>query len=270
MRINRYLASAGFGSRRKCEELIREGKVRRNGEVITDLSTVIQEGARVEVEGRLARLSSPEYYLLYKPRGVVCTLSDEYDRVSIFNLLPPQAGRLFHVGRLDMESEGLLLLTNDGSLTQKLTHPTHGAEKEYEVVLNRSFDPALLQKLCHGFVIIGGRAKAERAFMLAANKLKIVLRQGIKRQIRLMFAKLGYDVKRLMRVRIGRLEVGGLKPGRWRKLGSKDLALLTAPPPPRRPSSSSGKLQKKKTFLPKEKIRRQTKSPDRLTSANPT
>lgn len=226
MRINRYLASAGYGSRRKCEGLIREGKVRINKTLVTALSATVAEGDRVEVGGQIVKALSPQYYLLYKPRGVVCTLADERGRVSIGDFFPPHAGRLFYVGRLDKESEGLILLTNDGTLAQKLAHPAHGVEKEYEVILDQPFDPTLLQKLCRGFVITGGRAKAERAFMLGGNKIKVVLRQGIKRQIRLMFAKLGYNVKYLVRTRIGGLTVNKLKPGCWRKLAAKQLAML--------------------------------------------
>ncbi len=226
MRINRYLASSGYGSRRKCEDLIREGKVRINGKVVAVLSATVVEGDRVEVGGQIAKALSPQYYLLYKPRGIVCTLTDERGRVSISDFFPPHAGRLFYVGRLDKESEGLILLTNDGALAQKLAHPAHGVEKEYEVVLDQPFDPTLLQKLCRGFVITGGRAKAERAFMIGGNKVKIVLRQGIKRQIRLMFAKLGYEVKQLARTRIGGLTINKLKPGCWRKLETRQLAML--------------------------------------------
>lgn len=196
---------------------------------MTALSTVIQEGDQVDVGGQVAKLASPQYYLLYKPRGVVCTLSDEQGRTSICDLLPFHAGRLFHVGRLDMESEGLILLTNDGDFAQKLAHPTQGIEKEYEVVVDQPFDSTLLPKLCQGFMIVGGRAKAERAFMLGANKIKVVLRQGIKRQIRLMFAKLGYKVKRLVRTRIGGFTVNKLRPGQWRQLRAKDLSSWAEP-----------------------------------------
>lgn len=226
MRINRYLALAGWGSRRKCEELVCEGKVRVNGKVVTNLSTIIQKEDQVTVGWQKARRLSFQYYLLYKPRGVICTLSDERGRPSICDFFPPHVGRLFYVGRLDMESEGLIVLTNDGSLAQKLAHPSHGVEKEYEVLLDKPFDPALLQKLCRGFVIVGGRAKAKSAFMLGENKVKVVLHQGIKRQIRLMFAKLGYEVKRLIRTRIGRLTANRLQPGRWRRLGEEELFAL--------------------------------------------
>lgn len=250
MRINQYLASAGFGSRRKCEKLIHERKVRLNARIVTTLSTTLTESDRIEVEGRVVKLPALEHYLFYKPKGAVCTFSDERGRTSIFNLLPPHIGRLFYVGRLDMESEGLLLLTNDGSLAQRLAHPTHGIEKEYEVVLDRSFDSDFLQKLCRGFFINGGHARAVCAFMLGANKVKIVLRQGIKRQIRLMFAKLGYEVKRLVRVRIGGLTVEGLKSGCWRKLKRRELAMLSTLPSPLRKNCVRPKVLRKKNPSP--------------------
>lgn len=227
MRLNRFLAAAGFGSRRACEALILDGKVAINGHYIRDLATSVLPDDDVRVSGRKARAAIPVYILLNKPRGYVCTRSDERGRKTIFDLLPPHYGRLFHVGRLDMESEGLLLLTNDGDLSQRLTHPAHEIEKDYEVLLDKPFDPELAPKMVRGFMIEGGRAKMERIHIIAPKHLKVVLRQGIKRQIRLMFYQLGYEVKRLMRTRIGGVEYGGLKVGQWRPLTEKEVKLLT-------------------------------------------
>ena len=148
------------------------------------------------------------------------------DAKTIFDLVPAHFGRLFHVGRLDKESEGLILLTNDGSLSHRLTHPAHEVEKEYEVLLDRPFDAQQIPKLLRGFVIEGGRARMERVQIVAPSMVKVVLRQGIKRQIRLMFLKLGYEVKRLIRTRIGDLKIGTLRPGEWRALGKREVALL--------------------------------------------
>lgn len=227
MRLNRFLAAAGFGSRRACEALIRDGKVSINGHFIRDLATTVQPGDDVRVAGKPPpRPARAAYILLYKPRGVVCTRSDERDRTTIFDFVPNRFGRLFHVGRLDKDSEGLILLTNDGALSHRLTHPAHEVEKEYEVFLDKPFDPEQIPKLLRGVVIEGGRARAERIRILAPALVGVVLRQGLKRQIRLMFLKLGYEVKRLVRTRIGALKAGQLRPGQSRILDEREVAIL--------------------------------------------
>lgn len=233
MRINRFLAAAGFGSRRACEGLVADGKVSINGHFIRDLATTVESGDDVRVGGKVAKVTTPVYLLLHKPRGFVCTRSDERGRQTIFDLLPGHYGRLFHVGRLDKDSEGLILLTNDGALSQKLTHPGHEVEKEYEVLLNRPFDKADTPKFLRGFTIEGGRARVERLYVLAPALVKVTLRQGIKRQIRLMFYKQGYEVKRLLRMRIGGLEMGTLRAGQWRLLKASEVALLAGKPKPK-------------------------------------
>jgi 23S rRNA pseudouridine2605 synthase len=227
MRLNRFLAAAGFGSRRACEALILDGKVSINGHFIRELATSVQPGDDVRVSGRQARAALPVYILLNKPPGYLCTRSDEKGRKTIFDLVPAHLGRLFHVGRLDKESEGLMLLTNDGDLSQHLTHPAHEVEKEYEVLIDRAFDPEHSAKMMKGFFIEGGRAKVERIHIIAPHHIKVVLRQGIKRQIRLMFYSLGYEVKRLMRTKIGGVEYGGIKAGQWRALKPKEIAMLS-------------------------------------------
>ncbi|HEY5706097.1 MAG TPA: pseudouridine synthase [Terrimicrobiaceae bacterium] len=227
MRLNRFLAAAGFGSRRACEALIRDGKISINGHFIRDLATVVQPGDDVRVAGKPPpRPAPPAYILLHKPRGILCTRSDERKRPTVFDLVPAHFGRLFHVGRLDKDSEGLILLTNDGALSQRLTHPGHEVEKEYEVLLDKPFDSQHTARLLQGFRIEGGRARAERIQILGPSLVKVVLRQGIKRQIRSMFFKLGYEVRRLLRTRIGEIELGALEPGQWRSLGAREVALL--------------------------------------------
>jgi 23S rRNA pseudouridine2605 synthase len=229
MRLNRFLAAAGFGSRRACEALIKDGKISINGHFIRNLATIVQPGDDVRVAGKPPpRPSPPVYILLHKPKGILCTRSDERKRSTVFDLVPAHFGRLFHVGRLDKDSDGLILLTNDGALSQRLTHPGHEVEKEYEVLLDRPFDAQHTPRLLRGFMFEAGRAKAERIHVAGPTLVKVTLRQGIKRQIRLMFFKIGYEVRRLRRTRIGRLELGALEPGQWRILSAREVALLTA------------------------------------------
>jgi 23S rRNA pseudouridine2605 synthase len=226
MRLNRYLASAGLGSRRGCETLVREGRVLVNGKICTDLATQIAPGDFVRVDNRVVKAQTHLSALLFKPRGILCTASDERDRATVFDLLPKNWPRLFHVGRLDKESEGLLILTNDGELSLQLTHPRYKIEKEYEVAIDRTLIPEDRARLIAGLMIEGKKAKAERVEKITAMRWRVVLRQGIKRQIRLMFAALDYQVKQLVRVRIGPLSIGHLQPGEWRLLTEREVTLL--------------------------------------------
>lgn len=228
MRLNRFLAAAGLGSRRSCEELIASGAVVINGSRVEKLATVVADGDDVRVHGRIIRVAKPVYVLFHKPRGFVVTKSDERGRRTIYDLLPPEFTTLFHVGRLDKDSEGLLLLTNDGNLAQKLTHPSHGIEKEYEVTLDKSFDPAHSAKMIRGIFIEGGRGRFERIRILGPGRVSVVLRQGIKRQIRLMFYDMGYEVERLKRTRIGKIDDAGIPPGHFRFLTPRELQSLQA------------------------------------------
>jgi 23S rRNA pseudouridine2605 synthase len=173
------------------------------------------------------------YVLLHKPRGYLCTASDTHERRTVFDLLPAHWPRLFHVGRLDRDSEGLLILTNDGDLGLRLTHPRFKMEKEYEVLLDRPFDAvADAPRLLRGVSIEGGRAKAETVRQLSPVLLRIALRQGLKRQIRLMLYKLGYEVKRLIRMRIGSLRLTELRAGEWRVLTDAEVKGLLSEPAP--------------------------------------
>jgi 23S rRNA pseudouridine2605 synthase len=228
MRINRFLASAGLGSRRACEELVRSGQVLVNNAVVTDLATQVDPEADVVRVGR--KVLKPQvhvYFLLNKPKGYVCTRSDELGRKTIFDLVPEKAGRLFHVGRLDRDSEGLIILTNDGEFAETLAHPSHSIEKEYEVVLDKPFQPELAARLQRGVALEAGRARMESVHVVAPTKLKVVLKQGLKRQIREMLWRIGgYNVKKLVRVRIGPLEDPRLKTGYWRPLDSREIRTL--------------------------------------------
>jgi pseudouridine synthase len=226
LRLNRFLAAAGFGSRRHCDELIAAGRVAINGKSCTDFSA--QPGARdhVKVDGKLVHVAPLLTVMLHKPPGFVSTRRDPHVRDTVFDLLPPKFSRLFNIGRLDAPTEGLLLLTNNGDLAQHLTHPRFKVEKEYEVTLDRPWDPALTPKLLRGIVLDGRRARIARLHSISPMRLGVVLRQGINRQVRRMFEALGYHVKRLVRVRIGSLRLGDLPQGHWRALTKRELESL--------------------------------------------
>src|SRR5436190_6577496 len=227
MRLNRFLAAAGIGSRRHCDELIAAGRVTINGKTCTDFSA--QPGGRdhVKVNGKLVHVAPPLTIMLHKPAGFVSTRKDPHARDTVFDLLPAKFSQLFNVGRLDAQTEGLLLLTNDGDLAQRLTHPRYKIEKEYEVTLDRQWDATLAPKLLSGIFLDGQRAKIARLHSITSNRLRIVLSQGINRQIRRMFHEIGYEVKRLVRVRTGNLRLGDLPRGHWRPLTNRELRSLS-------------------------------------------
>jgi 23S rRNA pseudouridine2605 synthase len=235
LRLNRFIAAAGIGSRRHCDELISAGRVTINGKICTDFSAQPGADDHVKVDGRLLRAAPLLTIMLHKPAGFVSTRKDQHARDTIFDLLPRKLSRLFNVGRLDAQTEGLLLLTNDGELAERLTHPRYESEKEYDVTLNRLWDAALAPKLLRGMFLDGHRAKFVRLHPLSATRLRVVLRQGINRQIRRMFETVGYRVKRLVRVRIGNLRLGCLPRGQWRVLTTRELRSLEgrAPASPR-------------------------------------
>jgi 23S rRNA pseudouridine2605 synthase len=229
VRLNRFLAAAGLGSRRHCDELIAAGRVRINGQVCTDFSVQPDERDHVKVDGKLVHSQRRLDIVLHKPAGFVSTRSDPNARDTIFDLLPPHLPRLFNVGRLDAQTEGLLLLTNDGELAQRLTHPRYKIEKEYEITLDRPWDATLAPKLLGGMMLDGQRARLEKIHFVKPTRLRVVLRQGINRQIRRMFYEVGYEVKRLIRVRIGRLHLGDLPRGHWRPLSKTELKSIEPP-----------------------------------------
>src|SRR5438093_9224445 len=172
VRLNRFLAAAGLGSRRHCDELIATGRVTINGKVCTNFS--VQPGARdhVKVDGRLVRVAPALTIMLHKPAGFVSTRKDEHARDTVFDLLPQEFSRLFNIGRLDAQTEGLLLLTNDGELAQRLTHPRYKTDKEYEVTLDQPWDPALAAKLLQGLFLDGQRARIARLHSISATRLR--------------------------------------------------------------------------------------------------
>lgn len=234
IRLNRFLASCGVASRRSSERLIEERRVSVNGEVATTPALRITQEDQVRLDGKLLQVKEQQVVLFYKPRGLVCSSSDELGRQTIYTVLPPKLHHLKHVGRLDKDSEGLLILSNDGELAQRLTHPEHKMEKEYIVTLGSSFDNDILDALVSGVRTPEGKLYAKSVMRLSSRRVSMVLETGIKRQIRLMFQSLGLRVMKLVRVRIASLFDQSLKAGKWRYLRSEELPFLEKNPPKKR------------------------------------
>ena len=226
VRLNKYLASCAVGSRRACDELIRSGRVEINGELCIKLATRITDGDHVRVDGKRVSPKEEIVIIFHKPRGFVCTRSDELGRQTIYDLLPPAMQSLHHVGRLDTDSEGMLILTNDGDLSQQLMHPSKSEEKEYLVTSNQAFENSHLDQFLAGVFTDEGKLKAKNIERISARRIKVILDHGAKRQIRVMFEALGYQVTKLLRVRIGSLWLGDLEASRYAILNNKEIALL--------------------------------------------
>ena len=242
MRLNRFLAAAGVGSRRHCDELIAKGRVTINGKVCTNFSAQPGPHDHIKVDGKLVSAAPALSIMLHKPAGFVSTRRDPHARDTVFDLLPQKLARLFNVGRLDAQTEGLLLLTNDGELAQRLTHPHYKVDKEYEVTLDRPWDSTLAPKLLRGIFLDGQRAKVSQLHSVSPTRLRVVLQQGINRQIRRMFEAVGYRVKHLVRVRLGNLRLADLPRGHWRPLTKRELRSLEGRPPAS-PRSASQELR---------------------------
>ena len=237
MRLNRYLAACGLGSRRSCEQIVAEGRVFINGEEVRALATQVGDADEVTVDGRKMKAHVDTTVILNKPPGFLCTRHDELEdprrepgiRETVYKLLPAHLQSLHYVGRLDKDSEGLLILTNSGELTEKLTHPRFGVEKEYLIAVDRVFrGEEDRDQLLKGMMIEGGFAKAVAVEQIEPRVVALTLTQGIKRQIRLMFEAIGYRVQRLQRVRIGAFTAPELRSGRWRILSAAETAQLLA------------------------------------------
>ena len=230
VRLNRFLASCGVASRRGSETFILQGRVEINGKIVNDLGARVQPGDHVKFDNKLLKTASELTLLLHKPKGYLCTKLDPDGRPTIYQLLPAKFRQLNYVGRLDYQSEGLLVMTNSGELTESLTHPRHHIEKEYEVQLNRPFDPDMVDKLLLGIHLEEGLAKAELVAIESRRRVRVVLTQGYNRQIRRMFSKLNYKVRKLERIRIGNLVADDLSTGEYRFLSPKDIALASSNP----------------------------------------
>jgi len=243
-RVQKVLARAGFGSRRSCEDLIRQGRVFINGQVAELGQRADPDRDQITVDGRLVRARrSFTYIALYKPQGVLSAERDDSDRhhrtVRDLVSLP---GRLYPVGRLDLDSEGLIVLTNDGELTNLLTHPRYEHSKEYRVDVEGHPTDKTLDRWRRGVYLDNQRTAPAEVSVISHKKdhtqLRIVLREGRKRQIRRVATNLGHPVRRLVRVRIGPVELGGLTPGQWRPLSDRELAQLQALKQERKRSST--------------------------------
>jgi 23S rRNA pseudouridine2605 synthase len=234
-RLQKILARAGFGSRRACETLIAAGRVRINGQVSELGAKANPQTDRISVDGKpIPAAEILTYIAIYKPRGVLSTVEAPDSRSTVRELVPV-AGTLYPVGRLDVDSEGLVLLTNDGELANRLTHPRYGHEKEYRVLVARHPDEEQLAAFQHGVVLADGHrtAPAQARIESLAGKgawLRVILTEGRKRQIRETCAQIGLPVVRLIRIRVGALTLGTLKPGQWRPLTSVEIAALKGKP----------------------------------------
>lgn len=229
-RINKYLAHAGLGSRRHVEELIAAGRVRVSGAIVRDLATRVEPGQEVTVDGAPVRAERRAYWLVNKPRGYLCTNHDPAGRPRAIDLIPHVSQRVYTVGRLDEDSEGLLLLTNDGDLANRLMHPRYGVEKSYLVQVAGAPTRDDLRRLLEGVWLAEGRVKARHVKRLKqqgeSTWLRIVLSEGKNREIRRMLAKLEHKVLRLKRVAIGPIEIGRLAQGKSRPLKADEVREL--------------------------------------------
>lgn len=230
-RLQKILAARGVTSRRAAEALIADGRVAVNGRVVTELgSKVDSESDTIKVDGRLVRQPRPIYLLLNKPRGYVTTASDPEGRRTVFDLIDVKE-RTFAVGRLDMDSEGLLLLTNDGELANRIAHPRYRIDKEYHALVTGHPTPQSLDYLRRGGLhVAGGRTSAAEVTVLrhegSATWLRVVIHEGRKRQVRLMLGQVGAPVVRLRRVRLGPLTLAGLAPAEYRALTPAEVTRL--------------------------------------------
>lgn len=230
MRLNKYIASSGICSRRKADELIEQGKVSVNGKKVTELGFQVKEKDKVFIDKEIVRPKKLEYYKFYKPAGFITTSDDEKDRKIIYDLLPENMHNLKPVGRLDRDSSGLIILTNDGDLINELTHPSIKVPKVYVVTVNGKVHLHHLEKMAQGIEIEEGKkAYAECMILESTNKkttLQITLYQGLNRQIRKMFEALGFEVMSLKRVQHATISIEGLKKGQFKPIKPQQIKEL--------------------------------------------
>ncbi len=229
MRLQKFLAHAGIASRRKAEELIREGEVTVNGRVVTEMGVAVDpDSDAVKCRGKLVRQPSRrQYFVLNKPKGVLATLSDPEGRPTVRDLLPPQARRVYPVGRLDWDAEGVLLLTDDGSLANELAHPRYGAERTYRVKVRGEVDDRTIAKLRRGVKLEDGEARPEGIRLISraptSSWVSITLREGRHHEVKRIFQAVGRPVQKLQRTSFAGVKAGSLKPGEVRSLTGPEV-----------------------------------------------
>ncbi len=247
VRLQKVMADRGVASRRAAEEMISEGRVRVNGDLITTLGTRVPEDAHIEVDGRMiAAPAAHRYVLLNKPVGIVSTAQDEHGRRTVVDHIGARE-RLYPVGRLDTDSEGLLILTNDGMWAERVLHPRYGHEREYDAWVEGDLTDEALARLQRGIPLEEGIARAVRVSVRSRSRgrsrLSLVLLTGWKRQVRRMCLAVGLKVTRLVRVRMGPLDLGKLRPGEFRDLTKREIDAMTAPAPQPKPQVREEKTQ---------------------------
>ena len=233
MRLQKYMAMCGVAARRKCEEIIAAGRVSVNGQIITGMGTQVQEGDEVRVDGTLIRLEEEKRYVLYhKPAGEVTTVSDEKGRETVMDRFRDFPVRLYPVGRLDYDSEGLLLLTNDGELAQRLTHPSCEVDKVYLARVTGNPSNEAIDRLRRGVFMEGDQRKTYPAQVRVVrdeslfSDIVVTIHEGRNRQVRRMFDAVGHKVLLLRRIRFGAVELGDLRRGEWRELTQEEIDAL--------------------------------------------
>lgn len=232
MRINKYIAQTGLTSRRKAEELVTTGQVTVNGQVIRELATQIKSGDKVEVNGSPIYNEEKVYYLLNKPRGVISSVSDDKGRKTVVDLLPQVKERIYPVGRLDWDTTGLLILTNDGEFTDKMIHPRNEIDKVYLARVKGIATKENLRPLTRGVTIDGKKTKPARYNIIKVDHEKnrsvveLTIHEGRNHQVKKMFAAVGLLVDKLSRTRFGTLDLTGLRPGDYRRLNKKEIGQL--------------------------------------------
>ncbi len=230
-RLQKVLAQAGVASRRECEELVREGRVEVDRDVVTELGTRVDlQRQEIRVDGELIARPTMAYFAVNKPTGVVSTARDPAGRPRVIDLLPPNAPRVFCVGRLDLATEGLILVTNDGELANGLTHPRHGVEKIYQVQVAGQLEGDVLTQLHRGIHLADGFAHVKHVRIKSRQKrstiLEMVLDEGRNREVRRLLARVGHKVQRLKRVAVGPVRLGDLPTGAVRQLSKKEIESL--------------------------------------------
>lgn len=230
-RLQKFISNSGITSRRKAEELILKGKVKVNGKIITELGTKVSGNDTVEVNGQILKSELKEYYLLYKPRGVISAVTDDLGRKTVTDLIETKT-RIYPIGRLDYDTTGIILLTNDGELSNILTHPSRDVEKEYIAKVRGFFKKEDAKKLMNGVMLNGVKTKKAYFKMKKYDKktdssyIRIIITEGRNHQVKDMLALFHYDTIKLKRERYAFLDLTGLKSGEYRKLSVKEVKQL--------------------------------------------